>query len=138
MLIIKTENLSYQYTGAISPILNDIIITINQNSKIGLIGKNGCGKTTLIRLLTDELIADSGTIYKKNNLSIAYLEQNIEKYNNYTVLEYLISYNKDLFESKKIINNNSEYSEDLFFKALTKYEELGGYDIENKILKKNR
>ena len=37
------------------PILNDINILINTNSRIGLVGRNGCGKTTLLRLLGGEL-----------------------------------------------------------------------------------
>lgn len=37
------------------PILSDINLTINTNSRIGLVGRNGCGKTTLLRLLGGEL-----------------------------------------------------------------------------------
>ncbi len=62
------------------PILNDINIVINTNSRIGLVGRNGCGKTTLLRLLSGELSlanteSDGGFMAISGNPTISALNQ---------------------------------------------------------------
>lgn len=53
----------------------DLSFNINEGDKIGFVGSNGCGKTTLLKLITGELSADSGGFSRKTGLSIGYLEQ---------------------------------------------------------------
>jgi ATP-binding cassette subfamily F protein 3 len=60
-------------------LLTNISFTINAGERIGLIGPNGCGKTTLLRILIDEELADSGNIsLTPTNLKIGYLSQGFE------------------------------------------------------------
>jgi ATP-binding cassette subfamily F protein 3 len=63
-------------TYGITPVLRDVSFTINAAEKIGLVGPNGCGKTTLLRILAGLETADSGT-YQLNpqSLRIGYLPQ---------------------------------------------------------------
>lgn len=66
-------------TYGIQPILQDISFSISNNERIGLIGPNGCGKTTLMRILAGLEQPDSGTVAStRPNLRIGYLAQGME------------------------------------------------------------
>lgn len=81
-------------------LLDNITVTIARNDRIALIGENGCGKTTLLKLVTGEETCDSGTIKVSSNVKIAYMPQIITFENeNATVLDTL-RYAFDLTEEK--------------------------------------
>src|SRR6185503_1922629 len=66
-------------TYGIQPILQDISFSISNRERIGLIGPNGCGKTTLMRILAGAEQPDSGTVAStRPNLRIGYLAQGME------------------------------------------------------------
>jgi len=66
-------------TYGIQPILEDISFSIGNNERVGLIGPNGCGKTTLIRILAGFEQPDSGTVAStRPNLRIGYLAQGMD------------------------------------------------------------
>ena len=71
--VIKARNLNISFGG--KTIIQDFSANIVRGDKIGIIGDNGCGKSTLIKLLTGNLEPDSGTIKLGTNLEIAYLDQ---------------------------------------------------------------
>lgn len=56
-------------------LFNDVTIGISEGDKIGLIAKNGTGKTTLLRCITGHDSADSGTVINRDGLTVGYLEQ---------------------------------------------------------------
>lgn len=63
----------------IQPILEDISFSINGHDRIGLIGPNGCGKTTLMRILSGNELPDSGSVLEtRPNIKIGYLAQGAE------------------------------------------------------------
>ena len=71
-------------------LLNNVNFRIYRNDRIALIGPNGCGKTTLIKLIMSEEICESGEIKVGNSSRIAYMPQIIEFENkDYTILETL-------------------------------------------------
>ena len=55
MSIIKIENLSFTYPGSYTPVFEDLSFSMDTAWRLGLVGRNGRGKTTLVRLLTGEL-----------------------------------------------------------------------------------
>lgn len=59
-------------------ILCGVSFQINQNEKVGLVGRNGAGKTTVFRIITGQEVADEGEIVKINNLKIGLLEQHVD------------------------------------------------------------
>ncbi len=66
-------------TYGIQPILQDISFSISNNERVGLIGPNGCGKTTLMRILAGLEQSDSGTVAStRPNLRIGYLAQGMD------------------------------------------------------------
>ena len=72
-MLISAENLSFGFAGA--PLLENISFTLSEGDRVGLIGPNGEGKTTLIRLILSELEPESGALFKKNGCRIGYLAQ---------------------------------------------------------------
>ena len=72
-LVIEAENVSYAYGER--PILNDFSTIIQRGDKVGIIGPNGCGKTTLLRILMGELPPQSGEVRLGSNLQTAYFDQ---------------------------------------------------------------
>jgi len=59
----------------VNTLLNDVSLNIHRNDRIALIGANGCGKTTLIKMILGEEACDSGTIKVSSNIKIAYMSQ---------------------------------------------------------------
>lgn len=70
----------------------------NEKKQIGLVGRNGTGKSTLLKLITGELVPDTGRISKKNGLTISYLSQESNIADNTTLLEMLTDVFKPLIE----------------------------------------
>ena len=73
-MLLSLDNVSFGFGG--TPLLENISFSVNEGDRIGLIGANGEGKTTLIRLMLGELDVESGSIFKKNGARIGYLAQN--------------------------------------------------------------
>jgi ATP-binding cassette subfamily F protein uup len=71
--VIRARNVSYGYGS--DRLIEDFSITIMRGDRIGLIGNNGVGKTTLLRLLLGELEPQSGTIKPGTNLVVGYFDQ---------------------------------------------------------------
>ncbi len=73
-MLVTFQDVAFGYDG--NPIFTDVNLTLNEGERVGLIGPNGEGKTTLIKLLCGTLIADKGVILRKNGVKIGWLEQN--------------------------------------------------------------
>lgn len=69
-LVIEAKNLQYQKCP-----INHFSLLLTRGDKVGIIGPNGCGKTTLLRLLLGELKPDSGTVRQGTSLEVAYFDQ---------------------------------------------------------------
>lgn len=72
-LVVEMEGVGFHYGD--HTIVKDLTTTILRGDKVGIIGPNGCGKTTLLRLMLGQLEATSGTIKLGTNLQIAYFDQ---------------------------------------------------------------
>jgi ATP-binding cassette subfamily F protein uup len=72
-LVVEMEEVGFHYGD--HTIVKDLTTTILRGDKVGIIGPNGCGKTTLLRLMLGQLEATSGTIKLGTNLQIAYFDQ---------------------------------------------------------------
>lgn len=75
-LVFETEQLSYSYGD--KPIVSGLDLNVFRGDKLALIGPNGCGKSTLIKLLLGEIQPDSGSVRRGTNLEVAYFDQHRE------------------------------------------------------------
>lgn len=73
-MLISSENVSFGFNGG--SLLENVSFVLSEGERVGLIGGNGEGKTTLIRLILGELEAESGALARKNGVRIGYLAQN--------------------------------------------------------------
>ena len=73
-MLISADNLNFGFNGG--SLLENVCFSLNEGERVGLIGGNGEGKTTLIRLILGELDPESGAIFRKNGMRIGYLAQN--------------------------------------------------------------
>jgi len=72
-LVFEARNATVDFGGA--PLIRDFSTRIMRGDRIGIIGPNGCGKTTLIKLLMGELAPTAGTVYRGTSLEPAYFDQ---------------------------------------------------------------
>lgn len=73
-MLVASENLTFGFLG--ETLLENVNFTLSEGDRVGLIGGNGEGKTTLLRLILGELDAESGKLFRKNGAKIGYLAQN--------------------------------------------------------------
>lgn len=117
---------------------------IYEGEKIGLVGANGTGKTTLFRLLVGEVKPDEGSISIQNNIRTAYFSQSVDEMAGRSALEEVVSGNERIKElSEKLHAYHSKLEDpsidpDEMMKILEKmgddqaeYEAMGGYEIES-------
>ncbi|MCK5129567.1 MAG: ABC-F family ATP-binding cassette domain-containing protein [Clostridiales bacterium] len=129
--LIKLENFNYSIADRV--LYNNACIQIESKEHIGLLGENGCGKTTLINIiLHPEKYIFSGSVWKQKNARIEYVSQfldNSREFMNKTVEQYLFeSYNAQLNVLSKL-ENEMTHTEDLT-EVLNEYQqELERYDM---------
>jgi ABC transport system ATP-binding/permease protein len=79
-LVFEAQHVSFGFAAA-APVIRDFSVRIQRGDRIGIIGPNGCGKTTLIKLLVGELEPTSGSIKRGTKLEVAYFDQQRDQLN---------------------------------------------------------
>lgn len=145
-MLLSMTNVNKFYNG--NQILKDINLTIDENDRIGLIGINGCGKTTLLRLITgkedpDRFTEEDGIISFASKTNIGYLEQMGALDNENTVIEEMKGVFSELYavsdrmkELEKLMAENPVNYEKLaeeYAQKSSYYEANDGYNIKVKI-----
>ena len=148
MIVLSCKNLSKSY--GIDEVLKNITFSINENDKVGLIGANGEGKSTLFKILIKELSFDDGELFIDKNKSVGYLSQHLDLISENTIYDEMLVVFEDLtrLQDKILLleqklnepydENNSDYHEKLI-KDYTLSQELfenrGGYTYKGEISK---
>ena len=140
--MLNVHNLSISFQG--DDLFNNIAYRIGSKDRIGLIGKNGAGKSTMLKILSKEMEPDTGEITTDKDLKIGFLKQDIDFEEGRTVLEetYEAFVEIKIIESKieninnELINNKNteskEYNQLLIdlLNLQDKFEIIGGYNYE--------
>lgn len=130
----------YKSFGATS-ILEDVSFSVNKNEKVAIIGDNGEGKSTLLKIITRQLEADKGSVYFEDSNSVGYLSQQVIDDIEHTLLEEMeLAFSKlkkiekemaelvekmSVSDDKDLVNRYSLLQET--------YENLGGYEYKYQI-----
>ncbi len=101
MIVLSCNNL-YKSFG-IDSILENICFTVNEGDKVGIIGVNGTGKTTLMKIISGEYGYDQGDIYTSKDCEIGYLEQNTNFHSNNTILDEVLEVFKPLIDMESYL-----------------------------------
>ena len=102
---INVSNIAVEYDGV--PVLTEADFVIHDNEKIALVGRNGCGKTTLLKVLAGELEYikgdgnDASGVFTSGNPQIGFLKQTSRDRDGKTMLEELLDACTDLIELER-------------------------------------
>ncbi|MGP1556949.1 ABC-F family ATP-binding cassette domain-containing protein [Peptostreptococcus stomatis] len=88
-------------TFGVETILENVSFSVNEGDKIGIVGVNGTGKTTLFKVITGILPHDRGEIFTSKNCRLGYLEQNTNFYSEKTIYDEVVSVFSDLIGAEE-------------------------------------
>ena len=141
LLNVNKVTKSYGY----GPLLNDVSFNLNAGEKISIVGPNGCGKSTLIKIIAGDEKCDSGSVSIKKGAKLVYLKQVSDANDDRLSYDYL----KDAFSEVKELEKQIEKYEQLmnekkgqeeynkivikYCDLIDKFNGIGGYDIDAKI-----
>ncbi|HRE68283.1 MAG TPA: ABC-F family ATP-binding cassette domain-containing protein [Cyclobacteriaceae bacterium] len=137
--MISISNISYYIGGR--PLYEDASMFIRPNDKIGLIGLNGRGKSTLLKIINGDLSINSGSISKSKDCTLGFLNQDLLSYQSEdAILTVAMEAFKEAVDTQRQIEKilhklETEYSDDLVDKLTRlqeKFEHLDGYTMQAK------
>jgi len=145
MVAITCKSLTKYY--GVDLIFKDLSFQVESNDRIGLIGNNGTGKSTLFKILSNKLEYDAGDIHIPPSLTIDYLEQNGEAEPQRTLWDHCLPIFKEtleleqtLKETEQQIADQSQHNSNEFNNLLERYnqmletfESMDGYSYKSRI-----
>ncbi|MDO4534463.1 MAG: ABC-F family ATP-binding cassette domain-containing protein [Clostridium perfringens] len=146
MIVLSCRNIKKSF--GIDEILKDITFNINEGDKVGLIGPNGQGKSTLFKILTKTLDSDSGELFIDKSKNLGYLSQNLSLANEITIYDEmlkvfssLVNLEIKLHDLEIKMNEPYDASKEEYHNKLIRdytlnnelYENRGGYTFRGEI-----
>lgn len=142
--MLSIHQLSVSFGGEY--LFEDISFRLNPGDRVGLIGKNGAGKSTMLKMLGKEMQPDGGVISSDKNIRIGFLKQDIDFVIGNTVLEEayqafqeIISMELQLDEINTQLAERTDYESESYNQLIVdlsdlthRYEILGGYNYQGK------
>ena len=143
--MLTLSHCSVQFGG--NYLFDDITFTIGTRDRIGLVGKNGAGKSTMLKILSGNVVSDEGNVIKSNDYTIGFLTQDLQATLGKTVLEEAMTSFDVLLEIEKEIDhlNNelmirTDYESDEYANILDRHAHLherfnflGGASVEGTV-----
>jgi ATPase subunit of ABC transporter with duplicated ATPase domains len=132
--MLSTANISIQF-GA-KPLFENVTVKFADGNRYGLIGANGCGKSTLMKILGRDLEPSGGEVMLASGMRLGKLNQNQFAYEDERVLDVVMQGHVEMWQAMKdrdAIYANPDATDDDYMKAAdleSKYAEYGGYEAE--------
>jgi ATP-binding cassette subfamily F protein 3 len=135
--MISVEAISVEFGG--TSLFSDVNFAINETDKIALMGKNGAGKSTMMKIIAGETVATKGHIRGTKEAKIAYLPQHLLTEDNCTVFEEtakafgeIAAMKNEIDSLNKQLETRTDYESDAYMKIIERVTELGEkyYSIE--------
>lgn len=120
--MLNIQRLTYLQGGI--PLLENCDLQIFANQRVGLVGKNGCGKSTLFRLVRGVIKPDSGEVSLQSGKTVAFVEQEIIN-SNQSAIEFVLDGDVELRRLEKILAQAEHDA--AWFEAQHHYEAINGY-----------
>ena len=133
--MITVSDLSLNYSG--QPLFSHVDLQFVKGNCYGIIGANGAGKSTFLKILSGELESTSGEVNILPNTRMSILKQDQNAYNAYTVMDTVIMGNQRLYDigkEKEALYAKEEMTEEDGLRACEleeEYAELGGWEAES-------
>ena len=122
-MLFRLSDIQKSYSG--HEVLRGVTFQVNPNEKIGLVGRNGAGKTTVFRIITGEEAPDSGDVIKINNLRLGLLQQHVDFSENETVHTAALSAFQKIHDIEAEMRRlEAEMAHNASAEILEKYAEL--------------
>jgi len=128
--MISVDNLAVEFSG--QTLFSDVSFTINENDKIALMGKNGAGKSTMMKIIAGVQKATRGNVRCPKDAVIAYLPQHLLTEDNTTVFDEASKAFKHVFEMRdemealnKQLETRTDYESDDYMKIIERVSDLG-------------
>ena len=133
--MLQVKNLSLRFGKRI--LFENVNLEFKENNCYGVIGANGAGKSTFLKILTEEIEPTTGEIIKDKSERISYLKQNHNLYDEYTVIDTVIMGNDKLYkimkQKEKLYMKENFTNEDgiKVAKLEAEFESLNGWEAES-------
>ena len=129
-VLLSAKDLTLAYGNQI--LLGGVSLTVAPGEKVGLVGRNGCGKTSLFKILAGESDADSGEISRRRGLRVGYLPQEFELDGTKSVLENIEAGAADLVEWMRRYETGEGHDNELS-ELLELIQHADGWNLQTRI-----
>ena len=120
-MLLQLKNAVFHYGDNLHPVFSNVNLEVNEGDRIGLVGDNGIGKSTLLNCMCGVYRLAEGELYRKNNSTIGYLKQKADLVSSRTVYEELSSVFDDC---KKVLSDIHDVSRQLSSAVGREYDVL--------------
>ncbi len=131
--MLSVSNLSVQFGKRI--LFDEVNVTFTQGNCYGIIGANGAGKSTFLKLLAKQQEPTSGSIHLESGKRMSILEQNHNAYDDFQVLEAVVMGNKPLYQLKQQIDalyaDYTDENAEKIGELQVQFEEMDGWNAES-------
>ncbi|MDM1467029.1 ATP-binding cassette domain-containing protein [Myroides odoratimimus] len=131
--MLTVSNLSVQFGKRI--LFDEVNVTFTQGNCYGIIGANGAGKSTFLKILSGDIDPTSGHVSLEPGKRMSVLNQNHNMFDEYTVLETVMMGNKDLYNVKKEMDelylNYTDENADRIGELQIRFDEMDGWNAES-------
>jgi len=131
--MLSVSNLSVQFGKRV--LFDEVNTTFNNGNCYGIIGANGAGKSTFLKILAGKQDATSGQVHLEPGKRMSVLEQNHNLYDEHTVLETIIMGNKPLFKLKSEIDalyaDYTDENAEKIGELQVQFEEMNGWNADS-------